>query len=581
LETRSTLTETRQPGAQGKPFLLILGPDVFSTYELPEDCALVIGRRPTADVFIDDPRLSENHARLVVKDGYFIEDLGSRNGTFLRQQPLGTGVQVRLELGEAVVLGSCLLVVQASTRALRGRHAVSYGFFRIRLDEELARARYEEPWRFCVARLRVPPTLSKDQVCATAARTLRPFDTVSVFAPDEYSLLFSATPLETARPLVASFRMELEAQAAGVRSCLARYPEDGRTPQELEAHCLRMLRPEVAAIDLDADVVASSPAMKTLHQLAARVAQSQISVLITGETGSGKDVLAQLIHAHSTRKGRFQAINCAALPEALLEAQLFGHEKGAFTGADRQRKGLIEAAEGGTVFLDEIAEVPLVLQAKLLRLLETGELQVLGAQHAHRVNVRFLAATNQDLVQAVAAKRFRADLLYRLKGVELRLPPLRERREDIPPLTAKMLARHARVEGLEAPPTLTPGAATLLLEHSWPGNVRELSNVLHRALVLSDRTTITEDEIRLDGAPALETAPLERPSEPDSPIDSDFRKPSRRGTNPSKRELRETLERRGGNQSRACAELGITRSRLRDLMEFYDLPLPRARAKGD
>ena len=409
-----------------------------------------------------------------------------------------------------------------------------------------------------------------------AARTLRSFDTFSAFAPDEYSLLFAQTQADEALRIVAEFCAVLGAGGSLLRSGVARYPEDGRTAQQLEAHCLRMLRPGLNASEADG-LASVSPAMQALRQRAERVASSHISVLITGETGSGKDVLARFIHARSPRARQpFQAINCAALPEALLESQLFGYERGAFTGAVRASKGLIEAANGGTVFLDEIAEVPLSLQAKLLRLLENGEVQTLGSTHAQRVDVRFIAATNVDLVQAVSARRFRADLFYRLKGLELRVPPLRERRADIPVLALEILARLAGLEGLSAPPRLEACAVARLVDYSWPGNVRELVNLLHRAIVLSDRLTITEDELLLDVAPDGPDGPETLDTvEPEAPMVPQATKPSQRVSNPSKRQVLAALGDCGGNQSRAARQLGVPRKRLRDLVHFYQLPLPR------
>lgn len=579
MQTRSTLTETRRPGSDDKPFLLVLGSDVFSTYDLPEKGTFVIGRRFDADVSIDDPLLSSDHARLVVDDGYFVEDLGSRNGTFLRQERLLAHARQRIEIGDAVGMGSCLLVVQAAHRSPRSRRIVSYGFFRIRLDEELARAQHDTARRFCIARLQTTSPVPAEVVQKKAVNVLRPFDTLSAFAPDEYAILFSETRAEEGRSLVSELALEIGSAGTGVRSGVARYPEDGRTVQELEAHCLRMLRPGLGTVDLGADIVAESPAMHALYGRAARVAHSTLSVLVTGETGAGKDVLARWIHARSPRSGRpFQAINCAALPEALLEDQLFGHERGAFTGAVRSQKGLVEAAQGGTVFLDEIAEVPLAVQAKLLRLLENNEIQILGAAHAQKVDVRFIAATNEDLVQAAAAKRFRADLLYRLKGVELRVPALRERLEDVLPLARNMLARFARLEQLEAPPVLSPRSESRLLAYPWPGNVRELANVLHRALVLSDGSTIDEDELSLQPHPDA-AAGVESNAD-DGATAATTGKPSRRVVNPSKRQISDALARCGGNQSRAAQALGIPRNRLRDLIAFYELPLPRREPVG-
>jgi len=582
-----TLTETVHPGNSTRPFVLVMGPDVFSSYDLPDHGALVIGRDPNAQIWIDDPMLSGHHAQLTIEaeGSYFVEDLASRNGTSIRQQRLEPRTRQRLEIGETVAVGSCLVVIQAGRAADRTRRAASYGFLRMRLDEEVARAEMGPQRRFCLARLRVDPQASSERIREAAAQVLRPFDTFAAFAPNEFAVLFTSTPDDQARSLVSELTMMLQASGIAVRTAVAFYPDHGRSAPALEAATLRLLQPTQATIDLGDQVVAVAPVTKRLYQQAERVAASRIAVLITGETGSGKDVLARFIHARSKRKGLFQAVNCAALPESLLESHLFGHLKGAFTGADRDRTGLVEEARDGTLFLDEIAEVPMAIQAKLLRLLENHEIQPLGARQPKTVDVRFIAATNENLVRAVTAKRFRQDLLFRLKAFDLFVPPLRERREEILPLAHALLARLARDEKLDAPPVLAPGVEAWLLEHRWPGNVRELANLLHRALVLSDRKVITEDELPANpdglpeggwdaeapGAGVLGAGARGDDAEPGG----DQVKPSSRVANPSKGELRRAIARCGGNQSRTAELLGIPRKRLRELLEFYDLPLPR------
>jgi two-component system response regulator AtoC len=236
-----------------------------------------------------------------------------------------------------------------------------------------------------------------------------------------------------------------------------------------------------AARDL---VVAESKVMRDLLELASRVARHNTTVLVTGESGTGKEVLAKAIHRMSPRhEESFTAINCAAIPEQLLESELFGHMKGAFTGATTDRAGLFETAHRGTLLLDEIGDLPLGLQAKLLRVLEEGEIRRVGGRDGKKVDVRVIAATAKPLDQAVERGEFRADLYYRLDVVRLHIPPLRERREDIPALLTHF-ARQA-AQRLGHPVSITPQAFTLLSEHSWPGNVRELRNAVERAAVLS------------------------------------------------------------------------------------------------
>jgi DNA-binding NtrC family response regulator len=230
-------------------------------------------------------------------------------------------------------------------------------------------------------------------------------------------------------------------------------------------------------------------------ELARRVAQVDSTVLITGENGVGKERIARLIHDESTRTGgAFVALNCGAVPEALLESELFGHAKGAFTGAAQDRAGLFEAANGGTLFLDEIGEVSPAMQVKLLRVLQEREVRRVGENKNRKVNVRVLAATNRDLVTEVNSARFRQDLYYRLKVIELRVPPLRERRNDILPLARLFLIEAGERTGRKMT-GLTTRAANRLMRYGWPGNVRELENAIERAVVLSRGTRIDEDDL--------------------------------------------------------------------------------------
>jgi two-component system response regulator FlrC len=239
------------------------------------------------------------------------------------------------------------------------------------------------------------------------------------------------------------------------------------------------------------------PAMQALLNRAIQVARAEASVLITGESGSGKEVLARFVHAQSRRSaGPFVAVNCAALPESLLESELFGHEKGAFSGAVAARKGKFEQADGGTLLLDEIGEMDLRLQAKLLRAVQEREIDRLGGLRTIRVDVRLLAATNRDLAAQVRAGRFREDLFFRLDVVRIRVPALRERLADVIPLAEHFTAHFAEVNGLPRRP-LSPAAKQALQAYSWPGNVRELENAMHRAVLLAEGAEIGCDVLEL------------------------------------------------------------------------------------
>ena len=237
-------------------------------------------------------------------------------------------------------------------------------------------------------------------------------------------------------------------------------------------------------------LVCASGQMQRIAELARRAGESDAKVLITGESGVGKDVLARETHVSSNRRHRpLVAVNCAGFPETLLESELFGHTRGSFTGADRDRPGKLQLADGGTLFLDEVGEMSLRMQAMLLRFLENGEIQTIGEKQSKLVNVRLIAATNRDLSQRVAAGEFREDLLYRLRVIELKVPALRERPEDIPALVEHFLRRSPR------PLAMSPEAQQVLLRYRWPGNVRELQNIVEQSIWLARDSTITVDDL--------------------------------------------------------------------------------------
>ena len=300
--------------------------------------------------------------------------------------------------------------------------------------------------------------------------------------------------------------------------------------------------------------MAADPESLSILTLAARLAASDIPVLIGGPTGTGKEVLSRFIHARSPRRdGPFVAVNCAAMPETMLEALLFGHKKGAFTGATEANEGFFRAADGGTLLLDEIAEMPLGLQAKLLRALQEGEVMPIGATKAIPVDVRIIACANRDLPTEVAEGRFRADLFYRLNVFPLALRPLRDRPEDLAPLAIAMIARHTPRS--HAMPWLSEAALAMLKLHSWPGNVRELENVIRRALLLADGAERIEPRhiafditARLVGEAPADAAPPR--------LSSVVQRSEAKA-------IFETLEACGGNRVATARQLGISERTLR------------------
>ncbi len=302
------------------------------------------------------------------------------------------------------------------------------------------------------------------------------------------------------------------------------------------------------------EIVSESPAMRAVLDVVQRVAPSEANVLVTGEHGTGKELVARLVHALSPRANRpFLAVNAGGLSEGVFESELFGHAKGAFTGATGERTGRFELADGGTLFLDELANVPLAQQAKLLRVLQTGEFERVGSSRTLHANVRLVSATNADLRAECGAGRFREDLLFRVNTVEIHLPPLRERREDVPALAALFLERYAKryrkpLGGFSDP------ALQALLAHPWPGNVRELGHAIERAVLLARGTLLEPVDLGLrtaeDGAPPIEQLTLDEAE---------------------RLLIQRALDRNGGNVSLAARSLGLSRSALYRRLERHGI----------
>jgi len=307
-------------------------------------------------------------------------------------------------------------------------------------------------------------------------------------------------------------------------------------------------------------IIGHSPAIIEVMKTVARVAPSQATVLITGETGTGKELIARAIHTYSDRAGqRFVAVNCSALAEGVLESELFGHVKGAFTGAGATRPGLFREADRGTIFLDEIGDISAGLQSRLLRVLQEREITPVGADTPVRVDVRVLAATHQDLEQLVKQGRFRGDLYYRLNVVTVRLPPLRERLQDLPLLVHFFLRELARQHGRE-PVALDPEAESLLLAHTWPGNVRELQNVLERALVLAAQGVIGAEHLPAD---------LRRGNQPPREAPPPMTGAQLPLAEVEKRHVLGVLQAEQGNRERAARILGISRRTLLRMLQRW------------
>lgn len=302
-----------------------------------------------------------------------------------------------------------------------------------------------------------------------------------------------------------------------------------------------------------------SPASGGLSEIVGRVARSELSVLLEGETGVGKEVFARRIHERSRRAaGPFLPLNCGALSEELLASELFGHEQGAFTGAHTSKPGLLETAETGTVFLDEVGEMPMSQQVKLLRVLEERKVMRVGGLQAKPIDVRFVSATNRDLRREIGEGRFREDLYYRLNGITLRIPPLRERVAEIAGLAKEFLAEAATKAGLSVPPPLSGEALTALQQHPWPGNVRQLKNVIERAVVLAGEEPVKPEHLTETIGDGLATPTVAEPGEVDE-----------------RSRILQALQQCAGNQTRAAELLGISRRTLGTWMDRHGIARPQ------
>ncbi|MEJ5210262.1 MAG: sigma 54-interacting transcriptional regulator [Burkholderiales bacterium] len=320
----------------------------------------------------------------------------------------------------------------------------------------------------------------------------------------------------------------------------------------------------LGAAELDCDelrMIGRSPAFLNCVEHLTAAALSEAPVLLLGESGVGKELAAQFVHRRSSRAAKpFVALDCTAIPETLFEAELFGHERGAFTGCVGRREGLFEQAHGGTLFLDEIGEIPLAMQAKLLRVLETGEFRRVGGREILHADVRLVSATNRDLLAMVDQGRFRQDLYYRIAGIDVRLPPLRERREDIPVLAEALLSRIGQRAGRRY--RLTDGALAQLMQHHYPGNVRELRNVLQKAAALSPNGLIDAEHILFQRETSAPPLPAE------NPLPSVLLK---KVPEVEARHIAEMLTRHQGNRRRVAQALGISERTLYRKLARYQL----------
>jgi two-component system, NtrC family, response regulator AtoC len=482
---RTTLSTPSDEAGGGQMSVLIISDRQVTTRPLPASGEVTIGRATSCDLVIDDPSISRSHAALTIGPPLMLRDLGSANGTRLRDRQLGAGESVMLHAGEVVQLGNATLIVQRRAPQVRAQRLWAHDYFEVRVEEQCARAS-RDGGSFAVARLRCEPPPSLEQLHLALGAAGRSGDVVGEYGPGEYELLMVDAGPEAADQALEALAVELRRGGVVVSGGVACFPRDGRSPDELIHRAAPFSRAKEPAADaaVSAAIVADRR-MQDLYSLAERIAAGNITVLILGETGVGKEVLAERVHRLSPRSARpYLKLNCAALSETLLESELFGHERGAFTGAVAAKQGLLETADGGTIFLDEIGELPHSIQVKLLRVIEERMVLRVGGLKARPLDVRFIAATNRDLENEITRGTFRQDLFFRLNGATLVIPPLRERVSEIPDLARAFIGQAARQMGMAAQPALSREALEVLCAYSWPGNIRELRNVVERAVLL-------------------------------------------------------------------------------------------------
>lgn len=553
--------------------------DGVDAARLEPEKPLTVGRMEPSDLIVADRTLSRMHARFTLQaDGQriLVEDLGSTNGTFIDgakvESPIEIGTHAALMLGTAEVRISPLGA--AAHPAVEGHEA-----FRRRIEEKIQESQHFRR-RFAIVAVSATSAEAERRPVGGWVEglrgALRPIDRVSLYTPDTALVLLPETEEEEAMSIART--LASQAEGGGQRRAgLAVYPQAASTADKL----VDLARGAAAEATLALPVKAASTeplfespvgddeeplwgaATRELRDKAVRIAPRSSPIILHGETGTGKEVLARFIHRRSRRRGKIININCGAIPAELVESTLFGHEKGSFTGATQQRQGAFEMADGGTLFLDEIGELPLAAQVALLRVLESGCITRIGSHDEKKVKVRVIAATHRDLKAMVEENRFREDLYYRLHVIPLSLPPLRERIDEIGPLVQRFLAKECQDNGLRLR-GFTDEAMAQLQGHDWPGNIRELRNAVEYAAAMAQCDLIGAEDL----PPAVRAAESSVTSAPNGGLKADLERLEAM-------RIKEALIKHHWDRAAAAAELGMTDRTLRRKMTLYGIKKPR------
>ncbi|WP_205522561.1 sigma 54-interacting transcriptional regulator [Myxococcus eversor] len=559
-----------EPSGAGAAYLLVLEGESSWRFPLPAEGVVLVGRDDKADLKLKDESVSRRHARILVTDeGARVVDLGSQNGTSLNGRPLDDARP--LLSGDVVSFGAVVAVVRARRRPMPARRALDADRLMGQLREEVERAlRYGRPLTVLTLALVEQAPFEREAVEAVLGSDAGPAEAAGWLDGEHLLWLLPEVSGEPGEEGLGERVEALLSASPRARLGAATCPSDGCDAETLVAAARTAARTAapggfasaaegITRVTLgERTVLVADPAMAQLYALLRRLAASELPVLVCGETGAGKENAAFAVHHWSRRtSGPFVPVNCAALPEGLVESELFGHERGAFTGATTARAGLLESAQGGTVFLDEVGELPASAQAKLLRALEVRRITRVGDTKERTIDIRVVAATHRDLEAEVSAGRFRQDLYFRLGAATVLLPPLRERPREVPMLARDFLERACVAlgrGGLE----LASGTLHALSRHSWPGNVRELRNLMDyvAAAVTGDVVEPHHLPARMAGGRTVaQVEPVA--SEPEHAAQRPRQSLAQEIRELERRRMQEALEAAEGVQTRAAALIGM------------------------
>lgn len=588
--------------ADARIALLIVGPRGLVEQPLLFPEPTIIGRTAPSDVCIDERSISRQHARISLgHGGAIIEDLGSHNGTFVNNERVETG-GTPIRIGDALRLGGVVAQIVLRARESPTAELTLAEELDADLASEIERClRLGKSMALLAGEVDLSgPAVGPRGLMGHMLGALRAGDLVALRSPVRFDALVRGCDKTEASKIAQRLMEALAPVSRSVRIGVAVAPTDAATRERLTAAAMEAMHAVSAGVSITPDmpeirrmgtrdIVIADAAMLRVFRHAERAAALTMHVLLEGETGVGKEIVAEAIHLLGPRASRVLVkINCAALPENLLESELFGYERGAFSGATAPKSGLVERAHGGTLFLDEIGELPLALQAKLLRFVEDKRLTRLGGSTERFVDVRIVAASHRNLRDEVTAGRFRQDLLFRLSTLKIDIPPIRERKREVLLLVHRFAEEAATAVGRSVP-TFTDEALAILQAHSWPGNIREIRNVVTQAIVFCDGDTIDAEHVHsaLGGNPISsappQAAPVSNPGVISSgamdPVPPTSAPPMSLGEELSRVERERiiaALQTCGGNQTKAAALLGMPRRTFVSRMAALGIPGRRA-----